>query len=117
MVEFGPNVIEFHLVKGARQWFIMGCHLAPDDTLTIEKVVKALKERPKGAELLVAGDINASLAELEGDRRGEDIAAALATERLEDTSAYFLPQWRPWFRDGRTWSMLQEGREVQSRTD
>ena len=47
----------------------MGCYLAPDDTLTIESVVAALKERPVGAKLLVAGDFNANLAEPEGDRR------------------------------------------------
>ena len=54
----------------------MGCYLAPNDTLTIESVVAALKERPMGAGLLVAGDFNANLAETEEDQRGEDIAAA-----------------------------------------
>ena len=105
--QFGPNVIGLQLVMGARRWYIMGCYLAPDDTLTIERVVEALKERPKGAELMVAGDMNANLANPEGDQRGEDIAAALATEVLEDMSAHFLPRWRPWCRYGRTWSMLQ----------
>ena len=65
-----------------------------------------LKESPKGAELLVAEDFNANLADPEGDRRGEDIAAALETEGLEDMSAHFLPRRRPWFRDRRTWSMI-----------
>ena len=69
----------------------MGCYLAPDDTSTIESVVAALKECPMGAELLVAGDFNANLAELEGDRRGEDTARAMATEGLEDISEHFLP--------------------------
>ena len=41
-----------------------------------------LNERPMGAELLVAGGFNVNLAEPEGDRRGEDIAAAMATEGL-----------------------------------
>ena len=54
-------------------------------------------------------DLNANLAEKEGDRRGEDIVASLATEVLEDTSTHFLPELRPWFRDGRTWGMIQEG--------
>ena len=82
--KFGPNVIRFQLVTGARRWYIVGCYLAPDDTSMIERVVEALKERPKGAELLVAGDMNANLAYPEGDRREEDIAAELATEVLED---------------------------------
>ena len=70
-----------------------------------------------GAELLTAGDFNANLAELEGDPRGEDIALALATEGLEDMLAHFLLQRRSWHRDGRTWSMIMEGRDVRSRTD
>ena len=42
-------------------------------TSTIESVVAALKERPKGPELLVAGDFNANLDQLEGYQRDEDI--------------------------------------------
>ena len=114
--KFGSNVIVFLLVTGARRWYILRCYLAPDDTLTIERVVKAPKERPKGAAMLVAGDIDANLAAPEGDRRGEDIAAALEMEGLEDMLAHFLPKRRPWCRDGRTWSMLKRGREVRSRT-
>ena len=55
---------------GARQWYIVGYYLAPDNTLTIESVVAALKDRPRGAELMVAGDFNSNLAEPEGDQRG-----------------------------------------------
>ena len=80
--QFGPNVVGFHLATGERRWYIVVCYLAPDNTLTIESVVAALKERPCGAELLVAGDFNVKLSEPEGDWRGENIAAALATEGL-----------------------------------
>ena len=41
----------------------------------------------------------------------------MATERLEDMLEHFLPRWRSWLRDGRTWIMIQEGRDVRSRTD
>ena len=61
--KFGPNVVRFQLVMGAQLWYVVVCYLAPDDTLMIERVVEALKERPKGAELLVAGDMNANLAD------------------------------------------------------
>ena len=74
----------------------MGCYLAPEDTSKIERVVDALKERPKGAELLVTGDMNTNLAAPNDDRREEDIAADLATEGLEDMSAHFLPQRFHW---------------------
>ena len=113
----GPNFIGFQLVTGARRWYIVGCYLSPDDTSMIERVVEALRKRPKGAELLVAGDMNANLADPEGDSRGDDIADALATEIMEDISEHFLLRRRPWCQDRRTWSMIREGREVQSRTD
>ena len=89
--QFGPNVIGFQLATGARKWYIVGCYLAPNDTSTIERAVKALRERPKGAELLVVGDLNINFAEPEGDRREEDIAAILAAGVLEDMAAHFLP--------------------------
>ena len=59
--QFGPNVVGFHLATGARRWYIIGCYLAPDNTSTIESVVAALKERPRGAVLLVEGDLNTTL--------------------------------------------------------
>ena len=57
------------------------------------------------------------LSDLEGYRRGEDIAVALATEVLKDMLAHFLPRRRSWCRDRRTWSMIGVWREVRSRTD
>ena len=94
--KFGPNVVGFQMTTGERRWYIMGCYLVPDNTSTIESVVTAIKERPRGAELLVAGDFNVNLAEPEGDRRGENIVAAMATEGFEDMSAYFLLLRRSW---------------------
>ena len=115
--KFRTNAVGFQLATGERRWYIVGCYLAPNDTLTIESVVAALKEHPGGAKLLVAGDLNVNLAEPEGDQRGEDIAASMAKEGLEDMLAHFLPRRRSWCRDGRTWSMIREGREVRYRTD
>ena len=94
MRKYGPNVIGFQLATGARRWYIVGCYLAPDDTLTIERVVEALRDQPKGAELLFAGDINTNLEAPERDRREEEIAATIATEGLEDMAHHFLPRER-----------------------
>ena len=58
----------------------MGCYLSPDNTSTIESVIASLKERPRGAKLLVAGDFNVKLSEPGGYLSGEDILKALATE-------------------------------------
>ena len=100
--KFGPNVIGFQLVTGARRRYIVGFYLATDDTSTIERVVEALGSRPKGAEMLVVGDLNANLAAPEVDRRAEDIVLTIATEGLEDMARHFLPRERRWCRDWRT---------------
>ena len=84
--QVGPNVVGFQLAAWKRRWYIIGCYLAPDNTLTIDCVFAALKERPQGSELLVAGDFNTNLDQPEGDRREKEIAAAW----LEDMSAQFL---------------------------
>ena len=115
--QFGPNIIRFQLATGARRRYIVGCYLSHNDTLMIERVVEAPRELPKGAELLVAGDLNINFAAPEGDRREEDIAATFATEGLEDMVPHFLPLQCRWCRDSRTWGMLRKGREVRSRTD
>ena len=74
----------------------MGVYLAPGDTSTMERVVKALRSRPRGAELLVAGDFNVNLATPKGDRRAEDITTTLAAEGLEDMAQHFLPRGSRW---------------------
>ena len=115
--QFGPNVIGFQLAAGVRRWYIIGCYLAPDDTSMIESVVATIKERPQGTALLVAGDLNTTLTDPKNDRRGTEIAAALTEEGLEDMAVHFLPRQRRWGRERRTWSMVQEGKVVRSRTD
>ena len=85
----------------------MRCYLAPEDTLTIESVVVALKERHRGTKMLVEGGFNVNLVDPEGDRREEDIAAAMEAEGIEDILAHFLMLRRSWCRDGRTWSMIR----------
>ena len=90
--KFGPNVISFQLATGARQWYIVGRYLTPNDTSMIERVVEALRERHKGEELLVAGDLNINLAAPEGDRREADIATTISSEGLEDIAPHFLPR-------------------------
>ena len=115
--DYGPNVLSFEVATGARRWYIIECYLSPDDAETIERVVTALGDRPKGTALIVAGDLNTDLGDAESDRRGSDIAAAMAEAGVEDTTAHFLPRKRKWGRERRTWSMVREGKVVRSRTD
>ena len=74
----------WQVVTGETRWYIVGAYIAPADEGTMEMVVKAIRRRPPGAELLVAGDLNADILAPEG-RRAESIATDLATEGLEDT--------------------------------
>ena len=115
--KYGPNVIDLQLVTGARRWYIVGCYLAPNDTSTIDRIVEALRDRPKGAEMLVAGDINTNLTAPEGDRIEEYIAATIATEGLEDMAQHLLSQEHRWCRDRRTWGLLWKGKEVRFRAE
>ena len=115
--QYGPNVTSFELATGARRWYIIRCYLSPNDTSTIEIVVAALKDRPKGTALVVAGDLNTALEYPENDRRGTEIAASMTAAGVEDMTAHFLPRRRRWGQERRTWSMVREGKFVRSRTD
>ena len=115
--KFGFNVAVFQLDMEERPWNIVVCYLAPDDTLTIKSVLAAINELPRGAKLMVVGDLNTNLSEPEGDRRVEEILATLATDGIHDMSGHFLPRWHSWLRDRRTWIIIRAGREVRSRTD
>ena len=58
--------------------------------------------KPRGAELLVAGDFNVDITAPEGDWRAEAIATELATAGLEDMTRHFLLQAKRWCWDRRT---------------
>ena len=111
--EYGPNVMSFKLAMGARRWYIIGCYLAPKDTSTIERVVSALRDRPKGTALVVAGDLETDLEDSENYRRGTEIAAARTAAGVEDMTAHFLPRRRRWGRERRTWSMVIELNSIE----
>ena len=90
--QYGPNVLSVEVVSGRRRWYIVGCYITPDNAQTIERVVTALGDQPAGTALVVAGDLNTNLGEVEGDRRGAEISAALTEAGLEYMSAHFLPR-------------------------
>ena len=67
--------------------------------------------------MLVAGDFNAHISELEGNARNEEISSVLATLVLQYISRHFLPRQILWAQDGWTWSMQKHIQEVQSWMD
>ena len=100
VMPYGPNVISFEVLTGRRRWYIIGCYLAPDDARTVERVVTALGDQPRGTALIVAGDLNTDMGDMECDGRGAEIAAAITEAGLEDMAAHFLPRKRKWGRGG-----------------
>ena len=74
---YGPNVISFEVVTGRRRWYIIRCYIATNDARTIERVVTALGDQPRGTALIVAGDFNTDLGEMASNGRGTEIAAAI----------------------------------------
>ena len=114
---FQTNVVGFQLETGERRWYIISCFLAPNDTLKIENAAAALKDLPRGAKVLVAGDLNANLDQTEGYQTEKEIAATLTATILKGMPSHFLMRWSPQFWDGKTWSMVQLGREVRYQTD
>ena len=75
-----------------------GLSPAPDYTETIECVVTALGDRPKGTSLIVTGDLNTDLGDSESDRRVSEIATAMTEAGVEDMPEHFLPRKRIWGR-------------------
>ena len=62
----GLNVVIFQLVTGRWQWHTVECYISHINTSTIEDVTAAIRDRPYGVKLLVAGYLNANLAYMEG---------------------------------------------------
>ena len=99
----GPNFISFQLVTGRRRWHKVGCYISPRYASTIEDVSEASMDRPYGAELLVAPDLNGNLVEPEGTSRAEAITHKIAAAGMMDMGFNFLPWCKPWLNDRCTW--------------
>ena len=67
---------------GQWQWHVVGCYIIPSDASIIENVDAAIRVGPHGAKLLVAGNLTAKLADLEGTLQSEAIADDLAAAVL-----------------------------------
>ena len=88
----GKNLPIFQLVSGSRIWFIVGCYLSLEDTLTTDHIVVNIDHRPRRAALLVTRKFNAELVAPKENLRREEIAAEIATANLKEMSANFIPR-------------------------
>ena len=50
--------VRFQLASGGQRWHIVGCYLSPYNASSIEDVVTAIIQRPRGGALLVVVDFN-----------------------------------------------------------
>ena len=73
-----------------QRWYIIGCYLEPGDGVKIREVEAAMAERPRGEELIIAGDFNVDMEGTDGQVREEEIAAAIAMAGLEYLVGHFL---------------------------
>ena len=55
-----------------------------------------MAEKPRGADLIVAGNFNMDLENIGSWGWDKDITTEVATEGLEDIVGNLLPQWRVW---------------------
>ena len=92
---FGPNVVSFLLILGARQWYIVGAYMPPNDGPRMHCVEQALQAVPKGLELILMGELNALLGDPHYERKGY-LATTLADRGLVNMTDHFLPRRRYW---------------------
>ena len=45
---FGPNMVSFLLMFGARRWYVVGEYMPPNDVPSVHCVKQALRAAPKG---------------------------------------------------------------------
>ena len=87
----GTNVLSCELVLNSKaRFFVVGCYLAPSDTLgRAQKLVEqALRDKPEGSMPLVIGDLNANL-DAPRSRREEVLSQLLAGEGLGCATRHF----------------------------
>ena len=68
----------------------MGCYLAPDDTSSIERLVRAMEQCPRREALMEVGYMNFNIVDPEGNIREETIVEDILDVGLEDMCDHFL---------------------------
>ena len=79
------------------------CYIDPRNASTIEDVNVDIRDIPYRSELLVAGDLNANLAEPKVTPQVEAVGDELVAAGLMDMELHFLPRRKPWFQYRCTW--------------
>ena len=91
-----PNTTRFQLVTGQWRWYIVECYIYHNDESTIDDVAAATRDQSYRDNLLLAGEFNINLADLEVTPWLEAISDELAAAGLMDMRLHFLPQSDLW---------------------
>ena len=76
-----------------------------------------MKERPRGAEIIILGEFSIDLEGTDGQGQYEDILAAISMLGLEDLAGHLLPRRQACCKDWRTCEIVRQGMVVRSWTD
>ena len=108
---YGPNVLRCTLVSGTDRWSLVGMYIPPseEDGSTLSFFHEAV--RSTNHNLILLGDINVDLQQIEDDRL-EDIATALTLVGLQDVGNHFPHPRGRW-----TWSQWRQDHYIHSVTD
>ena len=88
---FGPNVMSFLLMSGARLCYVVGEYVPPKDVPAMHSMDQALRAASKGLEIILMGDLNARLGDPR-DEREEDLATVLVDRVLVNMIDHFMYQ-------------------------
>ena len=87
---FCPNVVSFLLTLGARQWYIVGAYVPPNNMPAVNCVEQALRSDSKGLEMILMGDLDVRLV-YPRDEHEEDLAMALVDRVMVNITDHFMP--------------------------
>jgi hypothetical protein len=98
---------------GSTRFFVIGCYIPPSDLETLTYIDKAWRKCPKGAHLILVGDLNLNLRAPCMERE-ETLIEQEDAMNLVNMSRHFCQRldnrhWGRW-----TWWMRREGRWISS---
>ena len=81
MQSFGPNIVSFIVTSGWKRWYVVREYMPPNYLPTVNWIIHALAYGLERVGKLLAGDLNACLAN-QNDQREEQLATVLAGHGL-----------------------------------
>ena len=86
---FGPNVMSFLLMSGARLWYIVGSYVPPNNVPDVHRVEHGVIALPKLVYMILMEDLNAQLGD-PCDEHEEDLETALVDRGMVNMTDPFM---------------------------